>query len=110
MENKNDGFDYFESLKEGLQDIVAYQHGDKSRVRIHVRKIAEPRFRAHDVQTLRLKLRLSQAALAAAMGVSSRTVEAWETGVNVPNGTAQHLLYLFEKQPDLVENLIVKAK
>ena len=59
-----------------------------------------------DLRKMRIKLNLSQRAMAAAVGVSPRTVEAWERGVNVPGGTVRYLLYLFDKQPQLVDHLV----
>jgi len=35
------------------------------------------------------------------MGVSVKTVEAWESGRNHPNGTACRMLALTRKDPDL---------
>ena len=37
-----------------------------------------------------------------ALGVSKRTVEAWETGRSTPSPTAKNLIYLISQKPDLV--------
>jgi putative transcriptional regulator len=45
--------------------------------------------------------------LALALGVSKRTVEAWEAGKNNPSNTTNRLLYLIEKKRDLLDLLIL---
>ena len=101
-------FNYFEDLKSSLEEAVAFNKGERKRCRVQVRETVIPKYRGPDVQKLRMKLNLSQRAMAAAVGVSPRTVEAWERGTNIPGGTAQHLLYLFDKQPQLVDHLVVR--
>lgn len=104
MEN----FDYFEELKQSLEEAAAYKHGDRSRCRVSVREIPVPEYSAADVARTRKSLNLSQRGLAAALGVSARTVEAWESGKNLPSGAAQHLLYLFDCDHSLVDRLVTR--
>ena len=108
--NKNvfDDFNYGDALVEGLQQALAFAKGDKSRCRVTVREIAVPEYSAGDVSRVRLDLRLSQKALASVIGVSSRTVEAWEAGRNIPNGPAARMLYLIEADHSLVDKLVVR--
>ena len=97
---------YFEQLKQGLEDAAAFKKGDKSRARVSIREIHVPEYKAADLVRLRAALRLSQRGLAFALGVSARTVEAWEAGRNIPCGSARHLLYLFDKDDTLVGQFI----
>ena len=99
---------YYESLKASLEDAVAYAQGDMSRCRVVVRESPVPEYKAEDVARIRKSLDLSQRALANALGVSTRTVEAWEAGRNVPSGAARHLLYLFDCDHSLVGKLMVR--
>ena len=99
---------YYESLKAGLEDAVAFTQGDMSRCRVVVRESPVPEYKAEDVARTRKSLNLSQRALANALGVSTRTVEAWEAGRNVPSGAARHLLYLFDCDHSLVDKLMAR--
>lgn len=99
---------YFDELMESLEDAVAYSKGDKARCRAVVRESYVPAYAADDVVRTRRKLNLSQRGLATALGVSPRTVEAWEAGINVPSGAAQRLLYLFECDHSLVERFVAR--
>ena len=101
---------YFESLKAGLEDAVAFINGDTSRGKVVVRELPDPvpEYKADDVARTRKDLNLSQRALARALGVSPRTVEAWEAGKNVPSGAARHLLYLIDNDHALLDRLVAK--
>lgn len=105
MEN----FDYFDALKESLEQAVDYTKGDKSRCRTVVRETPIPAYKADDVARTRKELKLSQRGLATALGVSPRTVESvGGHGKNAPSGAAQRLLYLFECDHTLVERLVAR--
>jgi len=42
------------------------------------------------------------------IGVSSKTVEAWESRRNIPNGPSQRMIELLEKNgPSLVNNYVL---
>ena len=99
MEN----FDYFDALKESLEQAVDYTKGDKSRCRTVVRETPIPAYKADDVARTRKELKLSQRGLATALGVSP-----WEAGKHAPSGAAQRLLYLFECDHTLVERLVAR--
>lgn len=99
---------YADSLKAGLEDAVAFINGDTSRGRVVVREMKVPAYKAEDVVRTRKALNLSQSALARALGVSSRTVESWEAGKNVPSGAARHLLFLLDGDHSLVQRLVSK--
>ena len=47
-----------------------------------------PPSKSNRLRTLRLSRGLSQSALAAAVGVSTRTVKYWEHGQRTPNATS----------------------
>jgi DNA-binding transcriptional regulator YiaG len=50
------------------------------------------------IATLRRKLKLSQAALGARLGLTGAAVRAWETGKAAPSGKSAELLEQFERQ------------
>ena len=101
-------YDYYERLKTSLEQAAAFKKGDNSRIRTSVRELPIPEYKSEDVQRLRSNLKLSQRGLAYALGVSARTVESWEIGRNIPNGSARNLLYLLDNNRALVDQLIVR--
>lgn len=100
-------FNFFEELKQSLEEAVAFKKGERSRCRVSVAEVPVPEYQSSDVSRIRAGLNLSQRALALALGVSVRTVEAWEAGKNPPSGPAAHLLYLLKQEPDLVKRLLI---
>lgn len=98
---------YFDMLMSSLEDAAAFAHGDTSRARVVEVEVPDPipEYRAADVVRTRKALDLTQSALARAMGVSTRTVEAWESGRNEPSGIACRLLYLLEGDHSLLKRL-----
>ena len=99
-------YNYYKRLKESLEQAVAFKNGDTSKARVSVYEIPIPEYKAGDVARVRSDLNLSQRTFAFALGVSPRTVEAWEVGRNEPSGAARHLLFLIEKNKGLVNQLI----
>lgn len=62
-----------------------------------------PTYSAVEIKEIRNKLQMTQAVFALFMGVSKKTVEAWEAGQNTPSGAALRLLFLADNDPNLPE-------
>jgi putative transcriptional regulator len=62
-----------------------------------------------DVQSIRKRLRLSQAEFSARFGIPSGTLRDWEQGRRVPEGPARILLKVIEKDPKAVERALAAA-
>ncbi len=58
-----------------------------------------------DVTRARLNVKLSQPAFADLMGVSVRTIQAWEQGKRNPSGAARTLIRVAEKHPEILREL-----
>lgn len=100
-------FDFGKTLIQSLQEAVAYTKGDKTKGRSRVYEIHTPAYKAQDVKRVREHLHISQAGLALALGVSKRTVEAWEAGKSSPSNASNKLLYLVEKDENVINQLVV---
>jgi len=101
-----ESFNYYEELKQSLEEAVAFKNGDKSKAYASVCEKPVPEYKARDVARVRSALNLSQRSLARVLGVSPRTIEAWEGGRNTPRGAARNLLYLIERDNSLVNRLV----
>jgi putative transcriptional regulator len=49
-------------------------------------------YNTEDIRQIRRRIGLSQAMFAGSLGVSPKTVEAWESGRNKPEGSSRRLL------------------
>ena len=85
--------DIGQEILDGIREIKAFKQGKKEWV---VRELSEP----SSVRVIRQKLALSQAAFAALMGVSVRTIQDWEQGRREPSGPAKSLLRIAEQFPE----------
>lgn len=83
----------FESIMNGLTKSLEYAKGDSSKARRTSVTVAElPKYHDKEIKQIREDLNLTQKNFAFVLGVSPKTVEAWEAGRNIPRGTAQRFL------------------
>ncbi|MBQ5385302.1 MAG: helix-turn-helix domain-containing protein [Treponema sp.] len=92
---------FFDGLMQGLNEALAYEKGN-ARAETYSRKQNLPEV---NVAKERASLNMTQKAFAALIGVSKRTVEAWECGKCTPSPTARKLIHLLSVEPSLVEKL-----
>ncbi len=59
-----------------------------------------------DIRLIRLNLDVSQMGLAQLLGVSVRTLQAWEQGKRNPSGAALALLAIASRRPDVVKTVL----
>ena len=100
----------FEKLKSGLEDVIAFERGDTSRCRVVRCTDPVPEYTAQDVVRIRDALGMDRVGFALLMGVSSRTVQAWETGRGGLKGPVRRLLYLLECDPAQAEKLKIRRE
>lgn len=89
----------FDEIKVGLNEAIEYEKGNlKANTRIlSITPIEE--FTANEIKDIRKNAGMTQMLFAKFLGVSLKTVEAWEAGRNHPNGTACRLLSLTKRDP-----------
>ena len=101
IENNFKDTDFFSGVMEGLQEALAYKKGKQSSETIS-RKKSLP---VVNVAEIRSSLSMTQKAFAKVLGVSCRTVEAWESGKSTPTPTAKKLMFLIQQDHSLVQKL-----
>ena len=87
----------------GLQEAVEYTDGKINARRNKLSVTPLPIFKAEEIRTIRRSLDMTQAVFASFMGVSPKTVEAWERGRNTPDGPARRVLSMIQADPNLPE-------
>lgn len=92
-------------LEESVGQLNQYAEGNKEHVEIVTYKLKEsPKINIATVKELRKDLDATQKIFGNVMGVSARTVEAWEIGRSIPNGSATRLMQLMVKNPSLKDS------
>lgn len=95
---------YFDSIMTGLNEALEVSKGNLKNVkRRKVTVSPVPEYNASRIKKIRESLNLSQMIFAEAIGVSIKTVEAWEAGRNKPQGPASRFLQLLEQDHSFLE-------
>lgn len=82
----------FDDLKQGLQEAIEYEKGQGT-ARVKTYMIAPVREYSNvEIREIRMKAGMTQSVFASYMGVSKKTVEAWEGGRTHPTGPVFRLL------------------
>lgn len=94
----------YESIMTGLTEAIEdAQAKDKKLKRRVVTIVPVKEYEASEVKAIRNSTGLSQKLFAGYMGVSDKTVEAWESGKNKPSGAASRLLAMMEMDSELTK-------
>lgn len=100
----------YDGIMQGLEEAIAYNEG-KIKARTNTISIEPvPNFEASEIKSIRNGLGMTQALFAGFMGVSSKTVEAWEAGRNMPDGPARRILAMLKADPALPQRLNIISK
>jgi len=89
----------YESIMQGLTEAVDYQQGkiNARKAKLTIKPVDT--FNNNDIKRIRQKTGLSQVMFAGSLGVSPKTVEAWENGRNKPEGASRRLLEIVRDDP-----------
>lgn len=97
----------FEKIKEGLEEAIQYEKGNHRLARTRKLRIEPlPMFSADEVRNIRNNLNMSQSIFATVLGVSKKTIEAWEAGTNTPNGSAKRVLQIISNDKKIVDEIV----
>ena len=89
----------FGDIKTGLSQEIEYEKGNlKAKATILMVEPIEC-FKPEEIRSIRMETGLTQIMFAKFMGVSVKTVEAWEAGRNHPEGAACRLLSMTRNDP-----------
>ena len=90
---------FFNEIKLGLEQAIDYNDG-KLKARRVVRSVSPlETFTSTEIKAIRKSTGMTQSLFAQFMCVSVKTVEAWESGKNRPEGSARRMLALTRKDP-----------
>ena len=96
---------FYNELQTSLGQAIEHAEGNPAKARkktVAIKELAT--FTAQDIKKLRLEMNLTQKSFAALMGVSVKTIEAWEGGTNQPSGSARRLLEILSNEPHVAED------
>jgi len=95
---------------EGLTEVISIEKGRKAArlSKDSVSIIPMDEFTSDDIKMMRHKFEMSLSVFAEAIGVSAKTVEAWESGFRKPAGASARLLQIITHDPKTLKYLVKK--
>ena len=100
----------FDDIKLGLEQAIEYEKGNLKARKTTMTILPLETFTPDEIKGIRVGAGMTQALFAKYMGVSIKTVEAWEAGRNHPEGAACRMLALTRINPEfpVVSGIIAK--
>ncbi len=89
----------FNDIKTGLEQAIQYEKGKLNAKTITLSILPVDSFTPEKIKSIRKSTGLTQVMFAKYIGVSTKTVEAWEAGRNHPEGAACRLLAMTQNDP-----------
>jgi len=101
----------FESIKQGLNEAIEFERGNIECVKVSKITVAPLHtYTANEIKAIRTQQSMTQRLFAEALGVSVKTVEAWEAGTNRPSGIANRMLEFLTKDNGFFERYSIVAR
>lgn len=95
----------YDSIMAGLSEAVEDAKGKEKKLKRRGVSIVPVKvYTASEIEKIRSRTGMSQKLFASYMGVSDKTVEAWEAGRNHPSGSASRLLSMMEMDENLTND------
>jgi putative transcriptional regulator len=88
---------------QGLTEAADYQQGKVPARKTKLTIKPVDTFNTAEIKRIRQKTGMSQVIFAGSMGVSPKTVEAWENGRNKPEGASRRLLEVVRDDPGFLQ-------
>ncbi|WP_338883304.1 MULTISPECIES: NadS family protein [Xenorhabdus] len=90
----------FNNLLSSVEEMVAIENGEYHPKPEHTHRYAIP-----NVKSIRKHFGMKQSEFAEMIGASVSLVRSWEQKRRIPSGTALKMLFLIEKNPNIVDTL-----
>lgn len=91
----------FDDLKEGLEEAIAYEKGTgRAKEKVYM-ILPVKEYDCKEIREVRMKAGMTQRVFASYMGVSIKTVEAWESGRTHPTGPVFRLLDILSSNDEM---------
>jgi putative transcriptional regulator len=86
----------------------AREHSEGKR-KLHQRTVEIrplPNYSAHQIRNLRERFNLTRSVMAGVIGVSTKTIESWETGARRPSGAALRVIEELDNDPQFLTRFV----
>ncbi|MBR4473875.1 MAG: transcriptional regulator [Oscillospiraceae bacterium] len=96
----------YNDIMDSLNELLDAAQGKETGIVVHPRTVKEvDSFSPQQIKKVRVDAHMTQKTFAACIGVSAKSVEAWEGGRSRPDGAARRILGLMRDHPNFAENM-----
>ena len=96
----------FDDIMNSLNELKDAAEGKPTGLVVHQRTVKEVDvFTPQEIKRVRLDANMTQKTFAACIGVTAKSVEAWEGGRSKPDGAARRMLGLMRDNPGFAETM-----
>ena len=96
----------YDDIMASLNELIDMAEGKETGAIVHKRTVAElDTFTPQQIKAVRTNAGMTQKTFAACIGVSVKSVEAWEGGRSRPDGPARRMLGLMKTNPNFAEEI-----
>ena len=97
--------EFFDEIMASINETSEAAQNNKLKAKIFIKPVKK--YDAEGVKKIRTSLRLTQVMFAGLLGVSLKTVEAWEAGRNIPMGPASRVLDLLSEDETVARKFVM---
>ncbi len=95
---------YYNEIMSSINATIDSARKKELKTKLFIKPVKK--YDAEGVKKIRLSLCMTQQVFGALLGVSQKTVEAWESGRNVPMGPASRVLDLLSEDKTIASRFI----
>ncbi|MDR0468986.1 MAG: helix-turn-helix domain-containing protein [Peptococcaceae bacterium] len=94
-----------EKLIQSAKQAEAHSIGRKKLRTTVIEVLPIPDYNSQQIKSIRIRLGLTQSLMGGIVGVSIKTIEAWETGYRRPSSSAMRVLAELDTNPSYINKL-----
>lgn len=98
----------YNEIMASIDETIESARNNKLRETIFVKPVKK--YDSKSIRRIRKSLNMTQTVFAGLIGVSQKTVEAWESGRNIPMGPASRVLDLLSEDKSVADRFVIKSK
>ena len=96
----------YDDMMASLHELIEMAEGKETGAIVHRRTVADlDTFTPQQIKAVRAGIGMTQKTFAACIGVSVKSIEAWEGGRSHPDGPARRILGLMKANPRFAEEM-----
>jgi len=98
---------YQEIIDEGNEILEKGMGHLRRRTRTYTPVSPIKEYKPHEIKAIRERHQYTQTFFGEYLGVSPKTVQAWESGINKPTGATLRIFQVLEKDPHVLDKYIL---